>query len=258
MNRQSIKILIFLLFLSSHSVCQIKESNFYFTVPKGKYENTKENSLWVKTGIDNSKLVTEFENDRFIRAILEVWFDYDFEIQQKDTNELNLKFYNLNEEFQKHMNWAKEVSALKENFNCLAEFCNGTNDTLLFLTRFHIVYAILEGLDSNNNWKPIQFLYNHGFADHATVKRLRPNETLLIPFSNNLGEQRMKMRMKLQGNDTLFISNAFWGTANTSLFNYKENNEFQRSDSIVFLKESIFGGLKNYDKLDIEIMEIDE
>ncbi len=246
MKQTTYLLILFLFFYSFDTFSQLAESKFYYSITKKPYECSVSNVLNIRTQVDNSGIVTDFENDQFIRFIIAVWFNRDVEIQLTDSSDFNIKFYNLDETDQENLKVTKEFISKKNEYNCVAEYCNNSKDTFLFLSRFDVLYAILEGLDSDNNWKPLQVLYNRGYGDHAEVRLLTPGRTLLIPFSNKLGEQKVKMRMKLQGNDTLLISNTFDGMADTSIFNIKRENHLSHEDSIIYLEKSIFKNLEKY------------
>ena len=162
----------------------------------------------------------------------------------------------------------KELNEIKHDYDQYHQtelvgcFQNNTKDTLLIPDKYNNVIAILEAQDSLKNWFPIQYCLDshYGIGDHLVGAKIAPNQSILFSVNNYFGKIKTKMRLRMVGNDTIYISNEFNGTIDkkTSKLPLKLDN-IEYNDSTIFLIYPIFGNIDNInDEAEIMINEENE
>jgi hypothetical protein len=138
---------------------------------------------------------------------------------------------------------------------------NNTNDTISFPIQDASLIGIVEAQDKDRIWRPIQFWPISGCGNSYYSEYLLPKQTLIFKVKNDFGEVRTTMRLKLHGNDTIYISDEFEGTVESSIF--EKPNDAHKSfrhlmcDSVFYLEKPFYGDL-NIEYDEIEILELED
>lgn len=83
------------------------------------------------------------------------------------------------------------------------------------------IKAIMEALDSNKRWRPIQFAFTYGYwicGNSFGGVRLNPNEFATVLFNKYDGNFDTKLRIRMRLNDYILLSQPFDGKINYSQF----------------------------------------
>ena len=91
------------------------------------------------------------------------------------------------------------------------------------------LFGIQEALDSNGNWRPIEFK-GHDFCGLGRYGiKLYPNEYALLAFPKYQGNFKTKLRVRIKNGDNIYVSQPFDGTINERQF-YFEKEEYLLKD----------------------------
>ena len=141
----------------------------------------------------------------------------------------------------------------------IAGVTNHSNDTMSFPIQDESIIAILEAKDHNEEWKPIQFWPISRCGNSFYSIYINPGQTLLITVENVFGKTPTELRIRLHGNDTIYVSNTFKGKIDPSNFiipdNIIERYDHILCDSIFFLEKPMYGDLNNDEMYDFIIYE---
>ena len=153
----------------------------------------------------------------------------------------------------------KEIHTETNNRDFIAGISNYSSDTILIPIQDNSVISILEAIDKSGHWGPIQFWPISGCGNSYYSESLLPDQTLLFTVKKDFGDFSTRMRLRLHGTDTIFISQEFSGTIDEKMFRIKDNivNDYRHilCDSIFYLESARYGNL-NHD--DFEIIEFIE
>ena len=251
--RKYIVWILLLLVSNVTAFSQVTESRFYFRTIRDSSLNQIADGLSVEPWKPEMNFTTKAEGDDFFQLYYKASRSGNLEIVKIDSSDFTLRFTNLNEDgFYFHE--INQVYSERSTYNNLASFHNTTNDTIYIPTRFNILYAIIEAKDCEGSWRPIQYCNNCGMGDHMMELRLYPNQTLRIPINSNFGPKAACMRLKLHGNDTIYVSNEFNGTVNDRSF-FVPKALFEKCEYVdPFLNEVIYSNLE--EEVEYEFTEI--
>ena len=150
----------------------------------------------------------------------------------------------------------KEIHNETNNRDFIAGITNYSSDTILIPIQDNSVISILEAIDKNGVWRPIQFWPISGCGNSYYSESILPNQTLMFTVKKDFGDYLTRMRLRLHGTDTILISQEFSGAIDENMFKIKENiiSDYRHilCDSIFYLESPKYGNLNNDD---IEIME---
>ncbi len=148
----------------------------------------------------------------------------------------------------------KEIHVKTNNRDFIAGISNYSSDTILIPIQDNSVISVLEAIDKNGLWRPIQFWPISGCGNSYYSESILPNQTLLFTVKKDFGDFSTRMRLRLHGTDTILISQEFSGSIDYKMFTIKDNiiQDFKHilCDSIFYLESPTFGNL-NYDGLEI-------
>jgi len=138
---------------------------------------------------------------------------YDYVLNKIGDSLLN-DFAQLNEKRQKTHSWSYPFLVY-----------NSSKNNVIFENPIEgNIYVILEALDRDGNWKPIEFWEQHQFLCGTGHRNYSlPAKTFLIgAFKRYRGNYRTKMRLKLNNFGEVMYSNVFEDTINYSQFDTTE------------------------------------
>ncbi|TAJ05039.1 hypothetical protein DMA11_23680 [Marinilabiliaceae bacterium JC017] len=197
------------------------------------------------------------ESEKYMFKLFRNYYKPGVSVDFDNKNEIRISISEKNEDL------IEKLKRIKENFNeyhlrnFIASFSNKTKDTLLIPTKYKNVIAVLEAKSSAEVWKPIQYCIDshYDIGGHLQLTKMAPGQTIIFSVDNNYGELKTKMRMRLLGNDTVYLSNEFEGTINPEIFILPSKLDKRvDNDSTIFLKYPIFGKIDDLDKeIDFEI-----
>jgi hypothetical protein len=148
----------------------------------------------------------------------------------------------------------KEIHSETNNRDFIAGITNYSSDTILIPIQDNSVISILEAIDKNGFWRPIQFWPISGCGNSYYSESILPNQTLLITVKKDFGDFSTRMRLRLHGTDTILISQEFSGSIDKKMFKIKDNivHDYKHilCDSIFYLESPRFGNL-NFDGFEI-------
>lgn len=158
-------------------------------------------------------------------------------------------------------NW-QQIKAIHKETNdrdFIAGISNHSSDTILIPIQDNSAIAIIEAIDHNGHWRPIQFWPISGCGNSYYSQTTLPNQSLLITVKKTFGDKATQMRIRLHGTDTIMISPSFAGWIDESMFNIGDSLIYDYKhilcDSIFFLESPYYRNL-NYD--DLEFIEFPE
>ncbi len=232
----------FLLLLNTSLFGQMGKAEYpYCIVDKPMFAGK---TLVVRTDTSPNNFISTMERWHISHIGLEI-IDAAERFEFQDSLSLKVKLNRRNSEIENSILRMKEIHSKTNSRAFIAGFTNNSQDTISFPVQDASLIGILEAMDKNKNWNPIQFWPISGCGNSYFSPRLFPGETLLITVDNNFGTEETKMRFKLHGNDTIFISNEFQGTVNQSVFNKMNNStddfRYILCDSIFYLEKPLFG-----------------
>jgi len=100
------------------------------------------------------------------------------------------------------------------------------------------LFGIQEALDSNGNWRPIEFK-GHDFCGVGRYGvKLYPNEYALLAFPKYQGNFKTKLRVRIKNGNNIYVSQPFDGTINERQF-YLEKDEYLRKSLLEYKAEII-------------------
>ncbi|WP_133464528.1 hypothetical protein [Sunxiuqinia elliptica] len=122
---------------------------------------------------------------------------------------------------------------------------NQTNDTIFFPNQDGSLIAIIESKNKKGNWKPIQYWWFSWCGNSYEDLILPPNNSIQIGLNNQLGGIPTKMRLKVHGRDTLYLSNEFNGKVSIDDFviNYQTRFEMLEDKERISFLDSVHYGL---------------
>lgn len=252
--KKSKLLFLFLVIINLPVIGQVSESRFHFQTTRDSSRIQVSDGLLVVPWTPKMNFTTKAENENFFKLFFRSETFENLEIVRMDSSELTVRFTDLTGvEF--YFDEIKELYKARPNYNHLATFSNKEEDVIYFPNRFNILYGIIEAIDIKDLWKPIQFCYNYGWGDHMEELWLNPGQTLLIPINSNFGSTSTRMRLKLHGNDTIYISNEFIGTIDETSFHVPEII-YDRSEHLdPFLNEIIFRNIEEEEEYDFTEMK---
>ncbi|AUC74405.1 hypothetical protein CW732_01405 [Olleya sp. Bg11-27] len=120
-------------------------------------------------------------------------------------------------------NKIKNKQRLKKHYNTLPVFIYNQSDSNRLLVPSIIngeLYLIVEALDENNQWKPIEFNNVPGriCINDFEYYQLKPKHFMVSSILKYSGDYKTKMRVKLLNDQKLYYSNQFNGSINYSQF----------------------------------------
>ncbi|NUO01413.1 MAG: hypothetical protein HUU01_12455 [Saprospiraceae bacterium] len=91
------------------------------------------------------------------------------------------------------------------------------------------LFGIQEALDSNGNWRPIEFKgYDFCGLGRFGLK-LYPNEYALLAFPKYHGNFKTKLRVRIKNGDNVYVSHPFDGTINERQFYLKKDEYLHKA-----------------------------
>jgi len=118
---------------------------------------------------------------------------------------------------------------------------NNGIDSVAIPVQDDMLIQIMEAIDSNGKWLPIEYWDFNWCGNAYQTYYLRNNECIVSPFVRYQGKYKTRMRVKIKLGDTTIYSNDFEGSINPVQFNLP--NDFQntkmgrRSDSAKYAKK---------------------
>ncbi len=89
---------------------------------------------------------------------------------------------------------------------------NLSNDTLIFPIQDGSLIGILESQPKISNWVPIEYWWLSWCGNSFGLLNLLPNYSIQIGVNIHFGGNPSRMRLKIHGADTIYLSNEFWGS----------------------------------------------
>ncbi len=251
--------LLLLLFVQTGIYGQMKRGEYPFRINENSvFNGTK---LIVDTSSKPQNFKSTMESWCMSRIGIEIT-KYGKRAILEDSMTLKIHLPSNNEEIVWNVQRMKTIHEETNSRAFIAGFSNNTKDTISFPIQDESLIAIIEAKDKNGNWSPVQFWPKSGCGNSYYSKYLFPDNTLLFTVDNNFGNQKTNMRLRLHGNDTIYVSNEFEGTVDESIFDRSQISieEFNHilCDSILYLDKPLFGDL-NCElevEMDIEFEEI--
>jgi len=122
---------------------------------------------------------------------------------------------------------------------------NQTNDTILFPIQDGSLIGVIEANDKNGNWKPIQYWWFSWCGNSYEDLILPPKKSIQIGLNNRLGKVDTKMRLRIHGRDTIYLSNEFLGKISNNAFtlNNRAKKEMLEDKERISFLDSIHHGL---------------
>lgn len=136
---------------------------------------------------------------------------------------------------------------------------NNSNDTILFPNQDGSLIGLIEAVDKDDKWKPIEYWWFSWCGNSYMDLILPPKHSIQIGLNNRLGNQETKMRLKIHGRDTIYYSNVFTGAVSADDFiinNQTRLEIIEDKDRISFL-DSVHYGLTAFPDPP-EIIKFDE
>ncbi len=138
---------------------------------------------------------------------------------------------------------------------------NNSNDTILFPNQDGSLIGLIEAIDKQGVWRPIQYWWFSWCGNSYMDLFLPPKQSIQIGLNNQLGDIETKMRLKIHGRDTIYFSNEFLGTVSPDDFIINKKTQLEiihDKDRISFL-DSVHYGLTVFpDPPEIIIFEEDD
>ena len=155
---------------------------------------------------------------------------------------------------------AKTENEIANNMDMAIWIQNISPDTIFFPIQDGSLIGVLEAIDNENSWKPIQYWWFSWCGNSYNDLTLLPNNSIQIGVNNIRGEIETTMRLKIHGRDTLYISNEFFGKISLDDFELSAKalrEMLDDKDRISFL-DSVHYGLTDFLYAPIEIFEFEE
>ncbi len=100
------------------------------------------------------------------------------------------------------------------------------------------LFGIQEALDTNGNWRPIEF-QGHDFCGVGRYGvKLYPKEYAVLIFPKYQGSFKTKLRVRIKNGENIYVSQPFDGTINERQF-YFEKDEYLRKEMLRYKAEII-------------------
>ncbi len=196
------RLLVLILFLSITTLLTAQMSNGdypYCIIDSVKFEVNK---LKVDAYNKPNNFVSSKESG-YKTSIIWSIFDNVNQINISDSLMLNLTLNRRNEKTEWYISRMNEIHKETNERAYLAGYSNRSEDTIYFPVQDKSLVAIIEAIDADNNWNPIQFWPISGCGNSYLTECLLPGETILFTVNNNYGDVKNKMRVRLHGNDTV-------------------------------------------------------
>lgn len=122
---------------------------------------------------------------------------------------------------------------------------NTTKDTILFPIQDGSLIAVLEGMNKSKQWKPVEYWWFSWCGNSYEDLILLPDNSIQIGVNNILGSTKTKMRLKIHGRDTIYVSKEFKGYVSSESFilSSETNKEMKDDDSGISFLDTARCGL---------------
>jgi len=181
-------------------------------------------------------------------------FDEDFFNEIKDPNS--------NETYESSLQYwdslADNEHIIANGMNMAVWIQNSSNDTILLPEQDGSLIGILEAMDTNNDWKAVEYWWFSWCGNSYMNLNLPPEHSIQIGINNNRGDWQTKMRLKIHGQDTIYFSNEFVGSVSKNDFflTSETKKEMMYDKYRISFLDSIRYGL--IDDSEIEFVEFEE
>jgi len=91
------------------------------------------------------------------------------------------------------------------------------------------IIMIQEALNSNNEWKPIEYFSYSGCGNSYGITSLDTNCYLMFGVNKYKGDVKTKLRVRLRTNGNTILSNEYFGYINKSQFKQEEGGYMHRN-----------------------------
>ncbi len=118
----------------------------------------------------------------------------------------------------KYKKYAEESHVENNQFTRLIVIQNTSQDTILIPTQDKSLIGLIEAKTNKNIWAPIEFWWFSWCGESYNWINLLPNHSLIFGLKSDIGPERIEMRLKIHGNDTIFYSPEFVGGINSTQF----------------------------------------
>ncbi len=227
--------------LNTNILCQMERAEYSFCIVDSVIY--KENKLVVDENNKPDNFISTQESWFISHIGLEI-IDSAIEFELTDSSTVEVSLKTSNHEIESSIQQMNKIHKTTNSRAFVAGYTNNSNDTLSFPIQDASLIAIIEAKNNLGKWRPIQFWPISGCGNSYYSPRLLPGKTILFTVDNNFGTENTVLRLRLHGNDTIYISNEFRGTVNQSVFdkskNFPKDFGYILCDSIFYLEKPLF------------------
>ncbi|WP_066630794.1 hypothetical protein [Labilibacter marinus] len=151
---------------------------------------------------------------------------------------------------------ASRVHDYNNSLDRLILFQNTSTDTIKFPTQDGSLIGLLESKENREQWKPIEYWWYSWCGNSFSWIDLLPSQTLKIGFNSRTGNNKVFLRYKIHGSDTIYLSPKFDGyiSPTQSVFTKNLEQRMRRKNHGVSFLDTIRYGMCEENDIELNII----